>query len=135
MILTQTPAATLILLSCRDENMQLVPCKPAASGADSVHHYPRQKETCQDDGHDNQALPCTQCRGMLPELTAVFKPHHATLALPNIMLLHQVLVESQARAVRRQRADAEKAAAETRSERLAAGATQREHSRLTLLCL
>ncbi len=38
----------------------------------------------------------------------------------------QVLVERQARAVRVQRADTEKAAAEARSERLAAGATQRE---------
>ena len=35
-------------------------------------------------------------------------------------------MERQARAVRVQRADAEKAAAEARSERLAAGATQRE---------
>ena len=42
--------------------------------------------------------------------------------------MRQVLVERQARAIRRQRADAEKAAAETRSERLAAGATQRERS-------
>ena len=47
--------------------------------------------------------------------------------LPNCAVLRQVLVERQARAVRRQRTDAEKAAAETRSERLAAGATQREH--------
>ena len=38
----------------------------------------------------------------------------------------QVLVERLARAVRVQRSETEKAAAEARSERLAAGATQRE---------
>ena len=39
----------------------------------------------------------------------------------------QVHVEKCAKAVRRKRADAEKAAAEAHSERLAAGSTQRMH--------